>query len=954
MKKKIKKPKKHIVYRIVTASFTSLVLFVLIAIFYFLVLISVEYKSFPIINTEIENRINQNLPLGNSIKIGKSYLRFSHLYKIEVKLDDIKLTLDGKKDALLPKVEAEFSMFKLALGNLYPSRLKVIDPKIIIDNSSPSPSLGLGSSEKEAFGKEILEQLPQIFSLFKDGDILIKKFLISNAQITIKNKLGQQTILLKEAQIKTNISGEYLYLKSTNTISHDPSLPDLLIVSDCKFKKVEGLRCDIHFTEFSPALIATLHPKLLPLKQIVGDVSGDLILSIDDNLQPTNLSFNIKSTGGSFDYPQFFSKKIDFQNLSLEGGFNNSLNTFTINNLTSNFGNTKFSMSLLINNLFDRDRQKSMMKFDISDAKINDLEVLWPVFLSQYDVRKWVIEHIKDGQIKNAYAALTLQSRNGIDYLEKINSKVIFYGATIKYSESFPKISDIDGVASFSKQQMKIDVSTASVLESKINSASVVIPDFNASKIMLNIGGKVSGAAADSLKHISYNSEFSNQIEKYFNGEAITDLEIKLPLTQNLKLEDVYIKVGSNIAKFNNEYIAKNSDLLINTVKDFAGNDFVTEIDLTKADVDLPQFGIIKNKEVPSKIKTSISFRNPNYLQLKDFEWKQENSYIRGGLLLEIDPIQVTKLTLKNHNFGSNNFSLNYQNDKDLFLVKLKGKVLDLGHFFKEGSLGSKMGIDLNRENDIVIDLDKAYLANEQKISNIKVDINCIASVCKDGFIRASLAKEKNLNVLIFQSKDSKKSHPSEIKGVIDDVSIVAKAFDLSKHIVGGKTKIKAEVIDGQIRGELVIDSGFTILKNEVVEKISKNDVFANLKDKISNNNKIQFDDLKLELVLRSDVLDIKSLVASSYLMGFTAKGSINFGNNETALKGLIVPGYAINKLFGIGQIPILGKIIVGEKGGGVFAIRYDYTKKNNESNFNINPASALIPGGIRNVLDIL
>ena len=73
----------------------------------------------------------------------------------------------------------------------------------------------------------------------------------------------------------------------------------------------------------------------------------------------------------------------------------------------------------------------------------------------------------------------------------------------------------------------------------------------------------------------------------------------------------------------------------------------------------------------------------------------------------------------------------------------------------------------------------------------------------------------------------------------------------------------------------------------------------------------------------------------------------------------MIVPGYSLNRLFGIGDVPILGSLIspliVGEKGGGIFAVRYNYIKLKDqkEGKFSINPASAIVPGGIRNVLDL-
>ena len=60
-------------------------------------------------------------------------------------------------------------------------------------------------------------------------------------------------------------------------------------------------------------------------------------------------------------------------------------------------------------------------------------------------------------------------------------------------------------------------------------------------------------------------------------------------------------------------------------------------------------------------------------------------------------------------------------------------------------------------------------------------------------------------------------------------------------------------------------------------------------------------------------------------------------------------------ELFGIGRVPILGRMIVGEEGGGIFAIRYDYTKiGDKDGNFSINPVSAVIPGAIRNIFDLI
>ena len=70
------------------------------------------------------------------------------------------------------------------------------------------------------------------------------------------------------------------------------------------------------------------------------------------------------------------------------------------------------------------------------------------------------------------------------------------------------------------------------------------------------------------------------------------------------------------------------------------------------------------------------------------------------------------------------------------------------------------------------------------------------------------------------------------------------------------------------------------------------------------------------------------------------------------------MPGYLINRLFGIGDLPIIkyiSPILVGEEGGGIFAGRYKLTKNPNIDNklrFKLNKSSIFAPGVIRNLFD--
>jgi hypothetical protein len=932
-------------------------------IFYFLILISVNYKSFPFVTEIIEDGINRSLPGNTRVAISKSYLKFSSMYKIRVKFDDIKfITIDktgDKKEFILPKIEADFHILNLIIRRATPSKVKIIGPEITIDKRRHKDSKiaikGIGEERLNA--KEYLKQMSGVFLSLTNSDVAIKAFAISDAKILFQNQFGNKTILVKKAEIKTSFSNGALKLITNNVISFDEKSPDLLINGDCNFKRLEGLECNAGLSNFSLKSFSTFHKKLQPLKQINTLLSGNLNLLIDENHSISELLFSFNANKGDFNYPQFFSSKLNFQNFSIAGEFNNLLKKFRISNLEINFDKAKLGMFLSINNFANQVKQNMDLQFTINNVAMDRLEKLWPVILGKDDSRKWVLNHINGGSVKDGYAKIKIRKQDGINKLETIDSELIFSGLNLNYDDHFPPITNIDGIAVFTKNNMKIDITSGDVLDSKINIGSVVIPNFNNKNLTLLINAKLSGMAYDTLKHVDYKSAFADKIGDYFNGFSQTILDIKIPLISNLELKDSYISVNSDIKNFNNEYITKDSALLINTTKNIGNNQFLTDIDLTNAQIDLKQFGISKNKGVENHIKTILSFDNKNHLFIDNFNWQQDNDQISrqiiGDLLLKLDPVEISRVNLNNKNFGNNNFVLNYETGINSRYLQIIGQNLDLNPLIKNSSK-----VDFKqknyRYNNFEIKLGNLHLANNQNFKNINIDINCRKSVCKNGFIIANLQGNKNAHINILGGKSY-----SKLEGVIDDISIISKAFDLSNQIIDGEAKIKAKIKTQDnkevLSGEVKIDSGFTVLKNEVVEKIYNNNVFSKLKEEIANDNRIKFDTLKVEFASNYKEIEIKTLIASSNLMGFTAKGKINLHNKSTELKGLIIPGYAVNKLFGIGKIPVIGRIIVGEEGGGIFAIRYDYIKKKEDKkgDFSINPASAVIPGGIRNIFDL-
>ena len=72
----------------------------------------------------------------------------------------------------------------------------------------------------------------------------------------------------------------------------------------------------------------------------------------------------------------------------------------------------------------------------------------------------------------------------------------------------------------------------------------------------------------------------------------------------------------------------------------------------------------------------------------------------------------------------------------------------------------------------------------------------------------------------------------------------------------------------------------------------------------------------------------------------------------------MIIPGFVVNSLFGIGKIPLIGGVIsgilTGGEGGGVFGLKYSYVKKKGQADgvFETNKVAAFVPATIQNLFD--
>jgi hypothetical protein len=107
-----------------------------------------------------------------------------------------------------------------------------------------------------------------------------------------------------------------------------------------------------------------------------------------------------------------------------------------------------------------------------------------------------------------------------------------------------------------------------------------------------------------------------------------------------------------------------------------------------------------------------------------------------------------------------------------------------------------------------------------------------------------------------------------------------------------------------------------------------------------------QFDSLEASVSKIGDHIELRDGHTSGKSIGLTTAGVIDLARDQAHLRGIVVPGFALNNL--LSNVPLLGPLLTGGKNGGVFAISYSLDGPLDALKTDINMMAAMTPGALR------
>ncbi len=151
------------------------------------------------------------------------------------------------------------------------------------------------------------------------------------------------------------------------------------------------------------------------------------------------------------------------------------------------------------------------------------------------------------------------------------------------------------------------------------------------------------------------------------------------------------------------------------------------------------------------------------------------------------------------------------------------------------------------------------------------------------------------------------------------------------------------------IGGRLEMQS-FRARKVPVLARLLSLGSLTGIADTLSGDG-IAFDIAQFKFTVHDGVIRVKSGRFNGPALGLTTQGAFDTRTREVDFGGTVVPAYGINSV--LENIPLIGRVLTGRKGEGVFGFSYRVGGTTDDLSLLVNPLSVLTPGILRRIFEI-
>jgi hypothetical protein len=193
----------------------------------------------------------------------------------------------------------------------------------------------------------------------------------------------------------------------------------------------------------------------------------------------------------------------------------------------------------------------------------------------------------------------------------------------------------------------------------------------------------------------------------------------------------------------------------------------------------------------------------------------------------------------------------------------------------------------------------------------------------------------------------------SRVRFRSEDAGFAVRALTGAENVVGG-----AASADGEWRAGASNQARFTVEMRDfqvvrlpaLARLLSSAGSLTGLVETL-NGDGIGFSVLDAQMSYANDRLRFTEGRMTGPSLGLTGAGSYDIDADNLDIDGVVAPSPMLN-LSLLGNVPVIGDLLVSRRGEGVFGMTYSINGQAGEPRVGVNPASALTPGILRRIFE--
>ena len=881
-------------------------------------------------------------------------------YDVDLRVRDVACR-DAKGATLvsLASLAMELSVPALFHGEIAPREIELAAPQLtLVREPDGDFDLGLGRGTADAGGESVFAKL--FSDRPDDGSAapaarFLTSIKVSDGKLTVLDRASGFTTDADAVSLDVSREAGAIDVKAATAIAiAGEHIPVQASIARDTTPGGVGTTLELSFSGLEPAAALQTAHVLEPAPGSVGasvleaaaylklPLAGRITAELDASDAVRRFTLAGSATKGVITLPAPFTDPLAIERIALDASYDAATDTVQLAQLAVNLGAPEIRVT---GRWSGKDQGALHADATITGLPANDLARYWPP-TAGVSARTWVTRNISSGSIRDASvtvdATLAPSASPPAFTLRTLAGKLAFTGLTVRYVDTMPPATAIDGSATFSTDGFDFKVTSAKVANVAVPSAAVVIAGLQKKITTIAIDAQARGSIRDALTVVDAEPlRYAKKIgidPKTVAGTTTARVKLGFPLDGAPIPPDLGVAVEAQLR----------DAAFPNAVKDFALS--AGDLSLRVGGDSLAIDGSARLTGVPCDVtwretlgaKTGV-LRTIDVRSTVDADGRAALGFdLRPWLT---GPAAVTA-HVEQRADGKGTVTAG---------IDLTGATLDAPglRLVKQPGVGSRADMKLtlagNRITTVSPFTFQAPGASAHGKATLGTGAARIATLDLDGILPPAAPKEPSPQF----SLDLTPGTPRGNRFVLtsNDGSTLLQLLLPDAQTQGGRMKfsggVDLEATGLPFSGDLTVRS-FKLTRSPVLARLLMLSSLSGLVSTMQGQG-LSFDSLTSNITYASSAVTFKDGVADGPSVRIVWNGTIDGGRDDVTLDGTLVPSfYGLNTV--ASKVPLIGGLFGGGDGEGVIAIDFTVRGPVKDPRINVKPLSSIAPGVLRSL----